>query len=294
MMPLSQHIWPQQSQQKKGSLKKNAISEEINFSNLNTIKRSSPLLSHLAAATRLWYFISGAYYLWMKPSMEGILRPCPAKQSFEAGLSSLLLKHLWKLMPARFLCSLLFFFVSFLHRYSFFRCQWIRAMGEYLHIVKAGFQSTTALWRLWFVRQICGTVHLQPIQNDNVGDCRLLYNNCSRREGRNERQVEKKDIAILPVAKSRPSKGLAGWCGIEKRPLTTGSEKLYYFCQESAIPALKLRCFGTISLESLSGLILDLFDGLLQLKYPINPRPNISWHHCCLTAEDPLENNQAT
>lgn len=190
--------------------------------------------------------------------------------------------------------SLLFFFVSFLHRYSFFRCQWIRAMGEYLHIVKAGFQSTTALWRLWFVRQICGTVHLQPIQNDNVGDCRLLYNNCSRREGRNERQVAKKDIAILPVAKSRPSKGLAGWCGIEKRPLATGSEKLYYFCQESAIPALKLRCFGTISLESLSGLILDLFDGLLQLKYPINPRPNIPWHHCCLTAEDPLENNQAT
>lgn len=44
----------------------------------------------------------------MKPSIEGIPRPCPAKQSFETGLSSLLLKHLWKLMPARLLCSLLF------------------------------------------------------------------------------------------------------------------------------------------------------------------------------------------
>jgi len=65
---------------------------------------------------------------------------------------------------------------------------------------------------------MCGTVHLQPIQNDSVGDCRLLCNSCSKRERRNERQVGKGNTATQPMAKSRPSQGLTGWCSIEKRP----------------------------------------------------------------------------
>lgn len=88
------------------------------------------------------------------------------------------------------------------------------------------------------------------------------------------------------------------WWGLENRPMCLPfwpkGVKKHISMQENVISVLQLKCFGAISLDSLSGPTSDPSSGLLQPEHPTNPRPNVSCHHGFPTAEDPLENNQAT